>query len=161
VPKEIVTIHKCDYPGCSYVSNRLQSLSGHKMYCHNQEKSYDTATMECDITSVTTVTSEKFLHKCDYPSCNYISNTSKSLSMHKTRCHKKRKSLISSTVGKQSVNLSHNLYELSSKNFTRESDMASVVSDIVRTNEEPNITGCVFSDVEPDDKSLASMRVHW
>jgi len=81
--------------------------------------------------------------------------------MHKTRCHKKRKSLISSTVGKQSVNLSHNLYELSSKNFTRESDMASVVSDIVRTNEEPNITGCVFSDVEPDDKSLASMRVHW
>ena len=134
VPKEKVTANKCDYPGCSFVGNKVQSVSVHKRKCHNEEKS---------------------VHECDYPGCNFIAKTVKSLSMHNTMCHKHRKSLASSTVNKQTVDLSQNLNELSSDNVTRESEIGSVVSHVVGKNAKPNVSGVVLSDVEPDDTCIS------
>ena len=96
-----VTVHKCDYPSCCYVSNRVQFLSAHKMNCHERQKSTNRVTMQCDGTSVTTVNSEKFIYRCDYPGCNFIGSKVRSLSMCKTRYHKQRKSLADSSVSKQ------------------------------------------------------------
>ena len=95
------TVHKCEYPGCKYVGKNVQSLSLHKMRSHKKKrKCSDTDNMQSDSSSVTSVSFEKYpskqqttvgLHKCDYFGCSYVGKNTKSLSMHKMRCHKKNR----------------------------------------------------------------------
>ena len=158
---QTVTVHKCDYPGCSFIGKNVKSLAMHTMRCHGKKGNFpDKVNVESDSTSVSSVCCQKTvgqqkvaIYMCDYPGCSYVSNKPKSVSMHK-RCHNKmRHSLCSTNVSRNADDLPENLQQVNNEDCTRESEIDFVVDLTVGTNDEQQISTptAVFSDVEPDD----------
>jgi len=60
------TAYKCDFPGCSYVSDKVQSVAMHKRRCHSHHK----------------------VAECDIPSCSYVCDKATTVPMDKCNGHR-------------------------------------------------------------------------
>ena len=85
------TAYKCDFLGCSYVSDKVQSVTMHKHRCHSHHK-----VAECDFPSCSYV--------CDKPSAvaivkaiRHSNPESQEVTSHNRKCHSQKKWFMSVT----------------------------------------------------------------
>ena len=107
-----LSVHRCEFAGCHYVSDNANAVKMHNVRCHRTGSSSSTRitgksrqksdshvnSVECvsseNVTSASTdtnwktvATRKKRVYECDFPSCSYSSNKVRAMNHHKTRCH--------------------------------------------------------------------------